>query len=119
MKTILVVDDELDTVDVLEMLLGMEGFDTLKAYDGREGLQLAESESPDLVITDLMMPRMNGLDMVRRLKSREPTRAIPVIMLSASQEPQDEADRPYTTFIQKPVDARRLLAAVQSLLGAA
>lgn len=116
MKTILLVDDEFDTIDVLEMLLRLEGFEVLKAYDGLQALEVAEAGAPDLIVTDLMMPRMNGLELAQRLRSQAATRHIPIIMNSAGHEPQTEGAHPYSAFLEKPVDIRRLLQLIEALL---
>lgn len=116
MKTILVVDDEFDMTDVLEMLLQLEGFNVLKAYDGREGLRLAETQAPDLVLTDLMMPKMDGMELARRLQEQEHTSDIPIVMTSARPEPEVDGHPPYDVFLEKPVEMRRLIDVVQSML---
>ncbi|MFW6092668.1 MAG: response regulator [Pseudomonadota bacterium] len=116
MKSVLLVDDEVDTVEVLDMLLRLEGFDTLKAYDGAEGLVVAESETPDVIVTDLMMPHMDGLEMARQLRSGEATRRIPVILSSAGPRPQADDDPPYVAFLQKPVDVQALLRVLEQVL---
>jgi two-component system phosphate regulon response regulator PhoB len=116
MKTILLIDDEFDTVDVLAMLLRLEGYRVLKAYDGEKGLRLAEAELPDLILSDLMMPRLNGLEVARRLAERPETRRIPLVLHSASPEPQLEGPRPYEVFLTKPAAIRDVLEIFRTLL---
>lgn len=67
-KTILIVEDEQNIVDILSFNLSREGYDTLEAYDGRTGLQLALEQNPDLILLDLMLPEMNGFDVCRKLR---------------------------------------------------
>ena len=87
-KKILVVEDERNIVDILTFNLGREGYDTLEALDGAEGLRLALAEDPDLILLDLMLPKMDGFEVCRRL--REQGRATPVIMLTAREEETDK-----------------------------
>ena len=87
-KTILIVEDEKNIVDILSFNLGREGYATLEAYDGEAGLQLALEQDPDLILLDLMLPKMNGFDVCRSV--REHGRATPIIMLTAREEETDK-----------------------------
>src|SRR5512135_1901827 len=80
---ILVVDDEADLVSVLRFGLQVEGFEVLDAYDGEAGLRLAREARPDLIVLDLMLPKMDGYQVCRALKFDERYRTIPVFILSA------------------------------------
>ena len=80
-KRILIVEDEKNIVDILSFNLGREGYDTLEAYDGETGLKLALEENPDLILLDLMLPKMDGFDVCRAV--REKNRSTPIIMLTA------------------------------------
>ncbi len=80
---ILLVDDEPDVLDILSKRLEEEGFLTVRASDGNEGLRLTQEEKPDLVLLDVMMPNKDGFSMLRDLRLQEELRSIPVIMLSA------------------------------------
>ncbi len=82
--TILVVDDDKSIVEAVEALLKPEGFETMKAYDGVEALEVIAGKKPDLVVLDLKMPRMDGYEVMKHLKSKEDTKNIPVIILTAS-----------------------------------
>ena len=73
-KRILIVEDEKNIVDILSFNLGREGYETMEAYDGQTGLQLALEQDPDLVLLDLMLPKMNGFDVCRSLRAREEAR---------------------------------------------
>ena len=87
-KRVLIVEDETSIVDILTFNLTKEGYETLEAYDGATGLQLAREQDPDLILLDLMLPRMNGFDVCRSL--REGGSATPVIMLTAKGGDMDK-----------------------------
>ena len=115
-KTILVADDDKEIVYSLTKLLEYEGYDTLKAYDGIEALDIIVSHKVDLVILDVMMPRLNGISALMKL--REESR-IPVIILSAKTE---ESDKVYglimgaDDYVSKPYNTGELMARVKALL---
>lgn len=71
-KRILIVEDEKNIVDILSFNLSKEGYETLEAYDGEAGLQLALEQNPDLILLDLMLPKMNGFDVCRSLQQGKP-----------------------------------------------
>jgi CheY-like chemotaxis protein len=91
MKTILLVDDEQDMLDIFTEILELMDYRVLGAHDGQEALALARQQPPDLVVTDWMMPRMTGLELVHRLRREECLRDVPVIMHSSSGDPHDPA----------------------------
>ena len=118
-KRILVVDDEIYIVHILEFSLTMEGYGVLTASDGQEALRLIESERPDLVVLDIMMPRLDGYEVCRRLRQDEQFKELPVILLSAKGRPVDReaglkagAD----DYITKPFSPRKLLEKIRELL---
>ena len=114
-KKILVVEDERNIVDILTFNLTREGYDTLEALDGATGLQLALDEDPDLILLDLMLPKMDGFEVCRRL--REQGRATPIIMLTAREEETDKVlglELGADDYITKPFSMRELLARVKS-----
>ena len=114
-KKILVVEDERNIVDILTFNLAREGYDTLEALDGAEGLRLALAEDPDLILLDLMLPRLDGFEVCRRL--REQGRATPIIMLTAREEETDKVlglELGADDYITKPFSMRELLARVKS-----
>jgi len=115
-KKILVVDDEPKIVDICRDYLQAAGFDVIQANDGRKGLAAARSEQPDLVVLDLMMPGMDGLDVCRELR-RDGT--VPIIMLTARVEETDklvglELGADY--YLTKPFSPRELVARVRTVL---
>ena len=112
-KTVLIVEDEKNIVDILRFNLQREGYRTLEAYDGEDGLAQAVSASPDLILLDVMLPKMNGFDVCKSLRSQGSN--VPVIILTAREEESDKvlgleigADD-YTT---KPFSMRELIARV-------
>ena len=114
-KTVLVVEDEKNIVDILNFNLSREGYTVLEAYDGETGLQLALENNPDLILLDLMLPRMNGFDVCRTLRERGS--AIPVIMLTAREEETDKVlglELGADDYITKPFSMRELLARVKA-----
>jgi DNA-binding response OmpR family regulator len=111
MKCILIVDDEVDIADTLASYLEMNGYKTFIACDGLDGLHKALERGPDLIITDLMMPRMDGDELIARLRSTAETSAIPVITVSASRA------HGRTQFLRKPFLPDTLLALVELLIG--
>jgi len=118
-STVLIADDELSIRKGLSFLLRKEGYRALEAKDGRQALDLVFSKKPDLVLLDLMMPEVNGLEVCRQLKSREDTRLIPVVMITAihNQEEKIKAiDAGSDDFLNKPINITELRARVKSLL---
>lgn len=113
-KKILIVEDEKNIVDILSFNLGREGYDTLEAYDGEMGLKLALEENPDLILLDLMLPKMDGFDVCRAV--REKNRSTPIIMLTAREEESDKVfglELGADDYITKPFSMRELLARIK------
>ncbi|MGO5023765.1 response regulator [Lawsonibacter sp. LCP25S3_G6] len=114
-KTVLIVEDEQNIVDILSFNLSREGYDTLEAYDGPTGLQLALEQNPDLILLDLMLPGMNGFDVCAKI--RQSGNAIPIIMLTAREEEEDKVlglELGADDYITKPFSMRELLARVKA-----
>lgn len=114
-KRILIVEDEKNIVDILSFNLGREGYETIEAYDGEAGLQLALEQDPDLVLLDLMLPKMSGFDVCRGLRTAG--RSTPVIMLTAREEENDKVlglELGADDYITKPFSMRELLARVKA-----
>ena len=114
-KRVLIVEDEKNIVDILTFNLSREGYETLEAYDGAAGLQLALEQNPDLILLDLMLPKMNGFDVCRNL--RKENRSTPVIMLTAREEETDKVlglELGADDYITKPFSMRELLARVKA-----
>lgn len=116
---IIIVEDEPDIIDVLSYNLKREGFRVTAAQDGATGLDLIQTELPNLVLLDLMLPGMDGLDVCRHLKNSDRTKSVPVIMLTAKGEESDVvlglgigAD----DYITKPFSPKELIARVKAVL---
>jgi len=118
-KTILVVEDEEDLRDIVVYNLERDGYKTVAVESGEEGLERAIALRPDLVILDLMLPGMNGMDVCRQLKQADDTKAIPIIMASAKGEEADIVsglELGADDYVTKPFSPRILLARVRSVL---
>lgn len=116
MTTILYVEDNEDNIYMLSNRLQREGFTVIIGRNGSEGVQLAGTEQPDLIIMDLILPEMDGFEAARQLRLSEHTRHIPIIALSASVLPEDQhraIDAGCDEFEIKPVDFPRLLGKIQ------
>ncbi len=114
-NTILIVEDEQNIVDILSFNLSREGYDTLEAYDGPTGLQLALEQNPNLILLDLMLPGMNGFDVCRKV--RESGASTPILMLTAREEEADKVlglELGADDYITKPFSMRELLARVKA-----
>lgn len=114
-KTVLIVDDERNIVDILAFNLAKEGYRTIEAYDGPEGLRLAQTADPDIVLLDVMLPGMDGFEVLRRL--RESGGITPVIMLTAREEEEDMLlglESGADDYITKPFSMREVLARVRA-----
>ncbi len=118
-KKILVVDDEMELVELMKIRLEASGYEVVKAYDGQEGLDTAKLEKPDLILLDIMMPKMDGYKVCALLKKDARFQKIPVILFSAKAQKED-ADLAREVgadlYITKPFEASVLLANIQKLI---
>ena len=115
-KTILIVDDEKTIVDMLVYNLQKEGYNTLEANDGEEAVKIALNEKPDLVLLDIMLPKMDGLAVCKRIRQ---TLNIPILMISAKDEEIDKIlglELGADDYITKPFSVRELMARVKANL---
>src|SRR5690606_35725391 len=111
LKTILIVEDEPDVSQALTLALEMEGFAIENVSNGREALAKLEEMQPDLILSDVMMPELTGIEMVEEIrKSRH--RSVPVILMSAGYLDEDERGAA-VEFLRKPLDLANLLAAIR------
>lgn len=119
MKTILIVDDEPDVLEVVEMLLISEKYKVLKATNGIEALEVVSEETPDLVILDIMMPEMDGVETCKNMRKMENMRNKPIVMFSAKLSAIDKKesfDAGADGFITKPFNARGFIAGIKTYL---
>lgn len=118
-KKILVADDEADIIEVVEMLLSSEGYDVIKARDGAEALEIVRSIIPDLIILDIMMPEIDGVEVCKRMRLMESIRDIPIVMFSAKLSAIDKKesfDAGADGFITKPFNARGFISGIKTYL---
>ncbi len=118
-QTVLIVDDNIDTVELLKKRLKAEGYNTEEAYDGEEALKKVQERLPDLIVLDLMMPKIDGYEVCRRLKTDERTKLIPIIMLTAKADVESKVkgfDIGADDYVPKPFDYRELSARIRSLI---
>jgi DNA-binding response OmpR family regulator len=117
---VLVADDDPHIVELVSYRLERAGYDVIPATDGQEALSLLEQHRPDLAVLDVMMPRLSGYDITRELRRSEPTRNIPVILLTGCAQESDiqlgfEAGA--DDYLRKPFSPEELRARVQAILG--
>jgi len=119
-KKILVVDDEVDLVETVRFPLEIEGYHVLVAYDGEDALSQARKENPDLILLDLMLPKLDGYKVCRLLKFDERYKHIPILMLTAKTQEKDKVigmETGANEYITKPFDIDSLLKMVKEYLG--
>jgi two-component system alkaline phosphatase synthesis response regulator PhoP len=117
---ILVVDDEVYIVHILDFSLGMEGYEVVTALDGEQALEKVAQQKPDLIVLDIMMPKLDGYETCKALKSREETKDIPVILLSAKGRNVDQKtgfEVGADDYITKPFSPRKRVERINSILG--
>jgi len=119
-KRILVVDDEVQLVEMVKIRLEANGYEILSAYDGQEALDKARKEKPDLIVLDLMLPKLDGYKVCRMIKFDDRYKNIPIILFSARAQESDKemgiqvgAD----AYITKPFEPQVLLSKIKELLG--
>jgi two-component system phosphate regulon response regulator PhoB len=116
---ILVVEDEPDLLDLVVYNLRKEGYRPVRAETGEKALELAQSERPDLVLLDLMLPGLDGIEVCRRLRANEATREIPIVMVTARAEETDAVvglSMGADDYVKKPFGVRELIARVRAVL---
>jgi two-component system response regulator VicR len=119
-RTILYIEDDPEMIDLVSMILGRRGFQIHGAPGGRKGLDLIISESPDLILLDLMMPDMDGWDVYQQIKAHEKTKNIPVIVITAKAQPIDRVLGMHIAkvdaYITKPFHPQELLDSIEQVL---
>lgn len=117
MTRILVVDDEFDLVKTLQAILEAEGYETASCSNGREALECIQSNKPDLVLMDVMMPLLSGYEVIAKLNANSETRSIPVILMSAVPPTVKQEDYGWKAFLRKPFPLLTLVRTVTAVLG--
>jgi two-component system phosphate regulon response regulator PhoB len=115
---VLIIEDERALTDVLSYNLEREGYETAVAHDGQEGLRKAQTLPPDLIILDLMLPVLNGLEVCRQLRAGERTRSIPILMLTAKAEETDQVvgfSLGADDYVTKPFSVKVLVQRIKAL----
>lgn len=119
-KKILVVDDEEDVVYLLREALEDEGYQTFGAQDGQAALEIVKKEKPDLILLDIMMPKMDGYTLNQQLKKDEENRDLPVIVITGRGQLRDlfllNQEAPIADFIEKPFPVKMLLGKIEQIL---
>tara|TARA_R110000868_G_scaffold306734_1_gene568026 strand:+ start:55729 stop:56433 length:705 start_codon:yes stop_codon:yes gene_type:complete len=118
-KTILVVDDEKDLLDLIEYNLKKEGFNVLKAENGEEGIAVAKEGKPDLVLLDIMMPKMDGLEAVEIMRKDDDLKNIPIIFLTARSDEKTEVEglnKGGDDYITKPISTTKLISRIKAVM---
>ncbi|MGE5613626.1 MAG: response regulator [Bacillota bacterium] len=113
-KKVLIVDDEKNIVDILKFNLKKEGFSTLEAYDGEQAIDIALKEKPDLILLDVMLPKMDGFTVCRKLRQ---SLTVPILMLTAKEEEVDKVlglELGADDYITKPFSQRELMARIKA-----
>ena len=116
-KTVLIVEDERAIVEILKFNLKREGYETLEALDGQTGLLLAQTEDPDLILLDVMLPKMNGFDICKTLRGEN--RTTPIIMLTAREEEMDKVfglETGADDYMTKPFNILEVRARIRTVL---
>lgn len=120
MKTVLTIDDSKSVRDMVMFTLEPEGYRIVAAENGAEGLETLRTEKPDLVITDLNMPVMNGIDFISNARADAAGSGIPIVMLTTESSPEMKEkgkSAGATGWINKPFDSNKLIAVTKKLLG--
>jgi len=119
-KVLLIVEDIPNILELLDLTLKYNGYQVMTARNGLEALEVLEDKHPALIITDILMPRMDGFTLIYRLRTNQKTRDIPVVFLSATYvSPEDKAFAATlgaTKFIEKPIDTKTLLKTIADLI---
>jgi DNA-binding response OmpR family regulator len=118
-EKILIIEDEKDIVKMLDYNLKKEGFKTLSAHNGEDGLDMARKENPDLILLDLMLPEMDGLEVCKAIKNEAKTSHIPIIILTAKAQETDKIvglELGADDYMTKPFSPRELIARIKAVL---
>jgi two-component system cell cycle response regulator DivK len=118
-QVVLIVEDNTSNIKLFRELIGIVGYETLEAYDGKQGIEMAKAHKPDLILMDISMPVMDGLEATRILKSDPQTKNIPIIALTSHAMKGDEEKvraAGCEGYMTKPIDTRNFLKEVRKYL---
>ena len=118
-QTILVVDDELDLLDLIEYNLRKEGFEVLRADNGLDGIAIAKEQKPHLVLLDIMMPKMDGIEVCEKMRDDSELKNIPIIFLTARSDEKTEIEglnKGADDYITKPISTTKLISRIKAVL---
>ena len=121
-KTILVIDDVEENVDIIRQKLTHLGYNVLEAYDGEEGLSLIKTKKPDLVLCDIMLPKLDGWDILQQAQKNEESKSIPIILMTAYTTIQFRGERKRAIelgavdYLKKPFDLSEMTRLIHSVL---
>lgn len=117
-RKILIVDDDKDIVLAIETILSMEGYTVVHAYNGRDSFITADTEKPDLILLDFMLPDMTGKDIVEVLRKKDGFASTPIVLISAAHGLKEIANQiPIQGLIEKPFEIDHLMTTVEKLVG--
>jgi CheY-like chemotaxis protein len=116
MKVILIVDDEVDIISTFSILFELHGFEVLSAANGLQALEMVQKRAPDIIVSDCMMPIMDGLEFSRKVRGNPATHKIPIVLMSAAPAQHRLASAEFDVFMKKPFRFNDLLAEVTKLL---
>jgi DNA-binding response OmpR family regulator len=121
-RKLLVVDDETYILNILDFTLGSEGFEVITAANGEEALRKVMDLRPDLVVLDIMMPKLDGFEVCRAIKAKQETSHIPVVLLTARDRPADRKKGEEVhcdSYMTKPFNPQKLIERIHELVGSA
>jgi two-component system cell cycle response regulator DivK len=121
MSTILIVEDNLKNMKLVRDLLKAKGYETLEATTGEQGVALALAHEPDLVLMDIQLPDINGIEAFERIRADPRTADVPVVAFTASVTPTDRnriTQAGFSGFVSKPIELKQFLATIKRMLGA-
>lgn len=116
MKHIIIIDDEIDIGESLATVLETEGYEAQAYANGYAAIEKMKAKKPDLLIVDVMMPKPKGVEVVRLLKEDAVLKNVPIMMMSASKEPEPLSELKWDMFVRKPFEMEELLESIQQLL---
>lgn len=119
-KTVLYIEDDSEMIDLVTLIIGRHGYDVVGAHGGREGLDLAQQNPPDLILLDLMMPDLDGWDVYKQLKAYDLTKNVPVIIITAKSQAIDRVLGLHIAkvddYISKPFRPQELIDSIDKIL---